>query len=95
MFEGFIAHKLSWLSGEGPESNIVFSSRIRLARNISDFSFPSQATINQNLKILSKIKAAYADIKGLEDSIFVDMDTLSSLDKQFLLERHLISQEHT
>jgi len=95
MFESFIAHKLSWLSGEGPESNIVFSSRIRLARNISDFPFPSQATIIQNLKILSKIKSAYSDIKGLEDSIFIDMDTLSSLDKQFLLERHLISQEHT
>ncbi len=95
MFEGFIAHQLSWLSGEGPESDIVFSSRIRLARNISDYPFPLQAKTKQRLKILSKIKSAYSDIKGLEDSIFVDMDTLSSLDKQLLLERHLISQEHT
>ena len=33
-----------WLKGEGPESDIVVSSRIRLARNLTDYPFISKAT---------------------------------------------------
>ena len=33
-----------WLRGSGPESDIVISSRIRLARNLADFPFISRAT---------------------------------------------------
>ena len=33
-----------WLRGEGPESDIVVSSRIRLARNLADFPFSNRAS---------------------------------------------------
>ena len=32
-----------WLRASGPESDIVISSRIRLARNLAQFPFPSRA----------------------------------------------------
>lgn len=94
MFENFITNQDSWMNGSGPQAEIVFSSRIRLARNISGYPFPSQANKIQKTNILKKVKDAYPSINILEGSIFVDMDDLTSLDRQFLLERHLISQEH-
>ena len=33
-----------WLRGVGPESDIVISSRIRLARNLADYPFISRAS---------------------------------------------------
>jgi len=94
MFEDSITIRGSWLSGKGPESGIVFSSRIRLARNISGFVFPARSTDTQRQEILNKIKDIYPHITGLQKSNFIDMQSLSDVDKQFLLERHLISQEH-
>lgn len=94
MFEEFLTNQDSWLNGRGPEAEIVFSSRIRLARNITNQLFPSRASDAQKAKILSEIKEIYPQVKRLEDSIFVSMEDLSNLDSQFLLERHLISQEH-
>ncbi len=84
----------SWLSGKGPESGIVFSSRVRLARNISDFSFPGRSSEAQRLKVLNKIKEASSHITRLKNTNFINMQELSDLEKQFLLERHLISQDH-
>ena len=33
-----------WLGGTGPESDIVISSRIRLARNLAEYPFLSRAS---------------------------------------------------
>ena len=52
MFEEFLNNEKSWLSGEGRFSNIVFSSRIRLARNLKEYPFPSRATVKQKEEIL-------------------------------------------
>ena len=40
-----------WLRGSGPESDIVISSRIRLARNLADFPFISRATDTDRAEI--------------------------------------------
>lgn len=95
MFENFIGNQDSWLSGKGPDSEIVFSSRIRLARNITDWPFPSRANNIQKVEVLNKMKEIYPYIKKLENSIFVNIEDVNDLDSQLLLERHLISQEHT
>jgi protein arginine kinase len=94
MFEDFIANRDSWMNGNGPESDIVFSSRIRLARNISGFLFPSRANNDQKNNILRKVKETYSSVDVLKEGIFTNIDELSSIDRQFLLERHIISQEH-
>lgn len=94
MFRNFLDNKDSWLSKEGPESEIVFSSRIRLARNLAGIPFPAKATALQREKVFKAVKEAYPHIKRFEDSFFVNMDDLGDLDSQFLLERHLVAQEH-
>ncbi len=94
MFEYLLNNKDGWLNGKGPEAEIVFSSRIRLARNIADLPFPSRASSAQKTEVLNRVKEAYPQVERLKNSTFVNMAELSTLDSQFLVERHLISQEH-
>ncbi len=94
MFEDFLNNKNSWLNAMGPEAQIVFSSRVRLARNVKGLLFPSRASDTQKRDVLKKIEDARIGIEALSGSIFVDMKDLSDLDKQLLLERHLVSREH-
>jgi protein arginine kinase len=94
MFEDFLNNERSWLSGEGPLADIVFSSRIRLARNIADSPFSSKATVKQKEEILSRLKEIHPKLKTISKSFFINMEELSDVDRQFLLERHIISQEH-
>jgi protein arginine kinase len=82
-----------WLRGSGPESDIVISSRIRLARNLADFPFISRATEADRNQIEQVLKDC---VLGIEDGdlLYVDVEQLSGVDRQFLMERHLISREH-
>ncbi len=95
MFEQFLINQGSWLSGKGPEAEIVFSSRIRLARNIAGRPFPSRANEVQKTKIIDDIKQIYPQVRRLKDCSFILMETVDKLNGQLLLERHLVSQEHT
>lgn len=83
-----------WLSGKGPESDLVISSRIRLARNLDGFLFPWKASKKDRKSIVSKVHSASAPTKALKDSsLFINLDDLDEIDRQFLVERHLISPE--
>ena len=46
-----------WLRGTGPESDIVISSRIRLARNLADFPFASRASSQEKTEIAVALRA--------------------------------------
>jgi protein arginine kinase len=81
-----------WLRGTGPESDIVMCSRIRLARNLSDFPFINKASRGEKTEIESVVRASI-DKVGL-DLAYQDVFGLNSLDRQFLVERQLISREH-
>jgi len=83
-----------WLRGTGANSNIVMSSRIRLARNLPDIPFPHWAKKEQELIVLNKAKEAIESTPLLKDSLFILLTDLETVDKQFLVERHLMSREH-
>ncbi len=80
-----------WLRGTGPESDIVMCSRIRLARNLADFPFINKASRSERSDIESTVKSAIesADV----DLNLLDVQGMSPLDRQFLVERQLISRE--
>ena len=73
---------------------IVMSSRVRLARNIKDASFPGWAKKPERLRVLELIQPAVESLPAMRDAFAETMDNLSALDKQILVERHLISREH-
>ncbi len=83
-----------WLKGVGECSDIVMSSRIRLARNLANMPFPNKAKKKDLLEIQQIIGKAIEDIDILKDALFIRISELDNIDKQFLIERHLMSHEH-
>jgi len=78
----------------GPKDCIVMSSRVRLARNLRNAAFPTWAKKLERVRVLDAILPAVRDLPEMVDSFAEPMDTLSPLDRQILVERHLISREH-
>ena len=78
----------------GPHDRIVMSSRVRLARNVRDAAFPGWAKKPERVKILETIRPAVESLPEMKDAFSEAMDNLGALDKQILVERHLISREH-
>ncbi len=83
-----------WLRGSGPESDIVISSRVRLARNLADFPFISRTTVQDRARIEKTLHERITEISSQDDLLYVEMARLEKVDRQFLVERHLISREH-
>lgn len=83
-----------WLKGTGPDSDIVISSRIRLARNIEDLSFVDWAEEDTKKKVAGVAKEAISSSNYMKNSLYIEMDKITPVDRQFLIERHLISREH-
>ncbi len=82
-----------WLRGAGPEADIVISSRVRLARNLADFPFINRAT-PQDLARIEKILHERVDRIATENELlYVELSKLEKVDRQLLVERHLISRE--
>ncbi|PPA68575.1 protein arginine kinase [Jeotgalibacillus proteolyticus] len=79
----------SWMNEEGPNSEIVLSTRIRLARNSRHHTFPTLFTDEEAEEVLTKTKEA---MKGQFDSLeLLQMKDLQDLQKRVLVEKHLIS----
>lgn len=83
-----------WLKGSGPDSDIVISSRVRLARNLSQYPFLTRANEQQRAEIHEAIRRALAKVGlGENGHLYIDLDQTNELTNRFLLERHLISRE--
>ncbi len=80
-----------WLRGTGPESDIVMCSRIRLARNLAEFPFTNRASRTEKSEIESSIRSAMQ--RANLELVYFDVNALPPLDRQFLVERQLISRE--
>ena len=82
-----------WLRGTGPESDIVISSRIRLARNLAAFPFTNRATAHQKGEIEALLRERIAKLELDPTLSYLNVPALSPLDRQLLVERQLISRE--
>ena len=87
-------HCGEWLRGTGPESDIVMSSRIRLARNLAEFPFPNRADDLVKSEIEALLAERLSALPLLRKLNYVRVSDLNALDRQFLVERQLISHEH-
>ena len=92
-----------WLRGSGPESDIVISSRVRLARNLSEFPFIARTTEADREQIEQILHARIDALKAAGrlpadatagEMHYLDVGGLEDVDRQFLVERQLISREH-
>ena len=85
-----IANTGEWLSGAGPHDQIVVSSRVRLARNLKGKPFPGWAKKAERVSVLEEIRGAVEGLPEMEESFSEKLVDLSPLEKQVLVERHLI-----
>jgi len=90
----FLKNTSEWLKGSGPNSDIVISSRVRLARNLDKMPFPHWANKAQSQEALKTIEEAASRVYYLKTTTVFELAGLDPVDKQFLVERHLMSHEH-
>lgn len=92
--ERFISQAVSsWMSEDGPDSDIVLSSRIRLARNLSEINFPTLATNDESKTVVQTIEDRISDgtVPGFGAMELLRMGDIKPLQKRVLVEKHLIS----
>lgn len=83
----------AWL-GQGPDSDVVVSTRIRLARNLTDLPFPLLAGSEELGQVLARVRQASEHLPEAKRYGIMELDRLSSLERQVLIEKHLVSLEH-
>ncbi len=86
-------HGLDWLDEEGPDGDIVVSSRVRLARNLQGYSFSAHATGAEREALLEKARAATEAAGVLEEVDFWEISGLDPVDRLLLIARRLVSKE--
>lgn len=78
-----------WLNSIGRDEDVVVSTRIRVARNMSNYRFPDFMTMEESQSITSEILEA---IKERENQFtFYRTKDLSELERMVFVEEHLIS----
>src|SRR5436190_2876448 len=82
-----------WLRGGGPDNDIVVSTRIRLARNLASYPFSNRATPHQKAEIDHLLRERLGRLDFFPKLDHLNLSQLSQLDRQFLVERQLISRE--
>jgi protein arginine kinase len=82
-----------WLRGSGPESDVVVSTRIRLARNLSGAPFTTRASPHQKAETEARVREAIVSLDTSSPLSYVNVAGLAAIDRQFLVERQLISRE--
>ena len=85
-------HGLDWIGGGG-EAEIVLSSRVRVARNLQGFPFPGRAGADERADVAERIRAAVERAESLGGGFMWDIDSLDPVDREILVERHLISRD--
>ena len=83
-----------WLRATGPMSDVVISSRVRLARNLTERPFLSTASETERTEIYRHLVDEITSCSIGKDSLVIDVDQTDSVDCDLLVERHLISRQH-
>lgn len=86
---------VSWLDEEGPDFEIVLSTRVRLARNLQGRPFTIRAGPDERERVLVRTSEALTASGLLEDPQLWTMAELEPVERAMLLERHLVSRELT
>ncbi len=92
-FSTLLKHPADWMTGADADSAIVLTSRIRLARNLADTPFPGWARKDERIKLLSTLQETIESLPEMKKAFSQQLSNLSGIQKQVLVERHLISRE--
>ncbi len=83
-----------WLKGVGPMHDVVISSRVRIARNLAGMPFLPRCSRQKQRELESRLRDELLSSGVAPEMFFVDVAAAGELDRQLLVERHLISRQH-
>ena len=90
-----LASKVSrWFDSSGKDADVVMSSRVRLARNVAGYKFVNMLDPQQRQEILEKLQGAINSADIGEELTTYDLEQITELDRERLVERHLISTHY-
>jgi protein arginine kinase len=84
---------LGWLHADGPHADVVLSTRVRLARNLLGFRMGARADARDRQGVLHEVSAAAGQATAMAGGTALVIPALRAVDRQMLLERHLVSRE--
>lgn len=90
-----LGERKKWFDGSGPRAETILSTRVRLARNMNGARFVGHAPEDELASIYQKAAAAVRATSRMERGIVSAVDELGVLERQFLLERHILSPDLT
>ena len=90
--EKFLNNALSsWMNDDGPSSDIVLSSRVRLARNLEGIHFPTVASNEESKEVVELLKNKMESTTVFDQLELITISELKPVEKRVLVEKHLIS----
>lgn len=92
-FATLMKHPADWMTPKSVDNSIVVTSRIRLARNLHNVAFPGWARKKERVKAHAQIRSAVDELDVMKKGFAHEFCELDQLQKQVLVERHLISRE--
>lgn len=92
-FSTLMKNPADWMEPKSADNSIVVTSRVRLARNLKNVPFPGWSTKSQRIKTSQQIRESVEDLSVMKNGFAHDFSELTQLQKQVLVERHLISRE--
>jgi protein arginine kinase len=84
-----------WLRGAGEASDVVMSSRVRFARNLAGHPFMTRAGREEREAVLELCREAILQSKLAPQVMWMELHKAPRNDRAVLVERHLISQQHS
>lgn len=78
----------------GPDSDVVMSCRVRLARNLAGFPFVNSSSKQQQVELIRVLKNVLINDSMGEKLVWVDLNESTNRERLLLVERHLISKQH-
>jgi len=92
-FSTLMKYPADWMLGLGADNSVVLTSRIRLARNLHGEAFPGWARKAHRAELLERMRPKVEGLPVMKDGFSRELSTLDAIEKQVLVERHLISRE--
>ncbi len=85
---------MEWLRCDGPDVDVVLSSRVRIARNFAGFPFTGHADSHERAQVVRMAQTHILEANLAQKMMWIDICELGDIERRVLVERHLISSHH-
>lgn len=82
---------LRWFEQIGKCSDVVLSSRVRLARNLNQYCFSHKISEDESEALITDVKNSLSKERKLKGYQYIDLRDIEEIQKEAYCERHVIS----